>query len=193
MVLISLTPFPLKRAFAIALALAAFSTAKCFATPLLLSVKRTPYDRQMARIQPILNTPTVIRGRDVSLLAVNHWIWELRAIPYRFSMEWKTPTELAHEPSGDCKGKAVALYQRMREHGARDVRLVIGRRAPNSRSTHTWLEWTTGSGTYVLDPTINWSVQALNDIADNSYVPFYAYAGHQKYRTAAASALYAGL
>ena len=190
MVLISFAPFPLKRAFALTLALLIFSTVTSFATPLLLSVKRTPYDRQMARIQPILSTPAA-NHRDVSLLVVNHWIWELRLIPYRFSMEWKAPAELAHEPAGDCKSKALALYQRMRENGARDLRLVIGRRAPTSRSTHTWVEWTTESGTYVLDPTINWAAQRVDEIADNSYVPYYAYAGNRRYRAAAATSLYA--
>jgi hypothetical protein len=193
MVLISFAPFPPKRGLLLTLALLVFSAVTSFATPLLFSVKSTPYDRQMARIQPILNTPTANSHRDVSVLAVNHWIWELRLIPYRFSMEWKTPTELAHEPAADCKGKAVALYQRMRAHGAQDLRLVIGKRAPTSRSTHAWLEWTTASGVYVLDPTIKCCVQALNDIVDDSYVPYYAYAGQQKYRASTASALYAGL
>jgi predicted transglutaminase-like cysteine proteinase len=109
------------------------------------------------------------------------------------STEWKTPSELAHEPTGDCKGKAVALYQRMRENGARDLRLVIGRRAPTSRSTHTWVEWTTESATYILDPTINWTAQRGNEIADNLYVPYYAYTGSRRYRGAAATSLYAGL
>ena len=45
-------------------------------------------------------------------------------------MEWKTPNEIAHAPTADCKGKAVALYQRMRENGARNLRLVIGKRTP---------------------------------------------------------------
>jgi hypothetical protein len=193
MVLISLAPVPLKRAFALTLALLTFSNVSSFATPLLLSVKRTPYDRQMARVQPILSTPAVANHRDVSLLAVNHWIWELRLIPYRFSMEWKTPAELAHEPTGDCKGKAVALYQRMRENGARNLRLVIGRRAPTSRSTHTWVEWTTESATYVLDPTINWTARRMNEIADDSYVPYYAYAGSRRYRAAVATSFYARL
>ncbi|PYL89343.1 MAG: hypothetical protein DMF14_13750 [Verrucomicrobia bacterium] len=147
----------------------------------------------MARIQPVLSTPVPPRRGDLSLLLVNHWIGELRAIPYRYSMEWKTPGELAHEPTGDCKGKAVALYQRMRENGAWDLRLVIGRRAPTSRSTHTWVEWTSASVTFVLDPTINWVARAVNEIPENSYVPYYAYAGSRKYRAATATSLYAGL
>ncbi len=191
MVLVSIGLFPPRRILVWAAAFSALSVANCFANSLLFSAKRTPYDHQMARIQPVLSTPVPPRHTDLSLLLVNHWIGELRAIPYRYCMEWKTPSELAHEPTGDCKGKAVALYQRMRENGARDLRLIIGRRAPTSRSTHTWVEWTTESATYVLDPTINWTAQRMNEIADNSYVPYYAYTGSRRYR--AATSLYAGL
>jgi len=191
MVLVSIGLFPPRRILVWAAAFSALSVANCFANSLLFSAKRTPYDHQMARIQPVLSTPVPPRHTDLSLLLINHWIGELRAIPYRFCMEWKTPSELAHEPTGDCKGKAVALYQRMRENGARDLRLIIGRRAPTSRSTHTWVEWTTESATYVLDPTINWNAQRMNEIADNSYVPYYAYTGSRRYR--AATSLYAGL
>jgi hypothetical protein len=192
MVIVSIAPFAPRRILVFA-AFFALSVANCFANSLLFSAKRTPYDHQMARIQPVLCTPVPPRHRDVSLLLVNHWIGELRAIPYRYCMEWKTPSELAHEPTGDCKGKAVALYQRMRENGACDVRLVIGRRAPTSRSTHAWVEWTTESATYVLDPTINWAARRVNEISDNSYVPYYAYTGNRRYRAAAATPLYARL
>jgi predicted transglutaminase-like cysteine proteinase len=127
------------------------------------------------------------------LSLVNQWITELRAIPYSYSMEWKTPNEIAHAPTADCKGKAVALYQRMRENGACNLRLVIGKRTPVSRSTHTWVEWRSASVTFVLDPTINWFAQAVNEIPENSYVPYYAYAGGRKYRAAPATSLYARL
>ena len=193
MVLVSIGPFVPRRFLLLAAAVFALSIANCFASSILFSAKTTPYDHQMARIQAVLSTPSPPRHRELSLLLVNHWIGELRAIPYRFSMEWKTPSELAHEPTGDCKGKSVALYQRMRENGARDLRLIIGKRAPTSRSTHAWVEWTTASATYVLDPTINWAAQRVNEIADNSYVPYYAYTGSRRYRAAAATSLYARL
>src|SRR5437762_14204124 len=193
MVLVSIGPFAPRRFLLLAAAVFSLSIANCFASSILFSAKTTPYDHQMARIQAVLSTPSPPRHRELSLLLVNHWIGELRAIPYRFSMEWKTPSELTHEPTEDCKGKSIALYQRMRENGARDLRLIIGKRAPTSRSTHAWVEWTTASATYVLDPTINWAAQRVNEIADNSYVPYYAYTGSRRYRAAAATSLYARL
>lgn len=148
----------------------------------------------MARIQPVLvSAPGQSADRELPLRLINRWIGELRNIPYGFSMQWKTPAEVACEPVADCKGKAVALYQQMARHGARGLRLVIGRRAPTSRSTHTWVQWTTASATYILDPTINWTARAVDEVADNAYVPYYAYAGQEKYRARAASALYARL
>ena len=170
-------PFHRRRVIGfLALAFLVLSVIGCFANPILLSVNRTPYDRQMARIQPVLaSAPAQSSDRELPLQQINRWIGELRNIPYGFSMQWKTPAEVAREPVADCKGKAVALYQQMAQHGARGLRLVIGKRAPSSRSTHTWVQWTTASETYILDPTINWTVQMVDDVADNSYVPYYAY------------------
>jgi hypothetical protein len=195
MVPIGLCPFSRKRVIGfVAFAFLVLSVVGCFANPILLSVKTTPYDRQMARIQPILvSTPAQGPNQELLLPLINRWVGELRNIPYGFCMQWKTPAEAAREPVADCKGKAVALYQQMARHGARGLRLVIGRRAPTSRSTHTWVQWTTASATYILDPTINWTARTLDEVADNSYVPYYAYAGHQKYRAPTASALYARL
>jgi len=185
---IGLCPFPRRRVIGfLAFAFLVLSIVGCFANPILLSVKNTPYDRQMARIQSVLiSAPAQSSDQDLPMRLINRWIGELRNIPYGFSMQWKTPAEVAREPVADCKGKAVALYQQMAQHGARGLRLVIGKRAPTSQSTHTWVQWTTASATYILDPTINWAAQPVDEVADNSYVPYYAYAGHQKYRAPAA-------
>ena len=195
MVPVGLWPFLRKRVVCfVAFAFLLLSVVGGFANPILLSVKRTPYDRQMARIQSVLASASAQRSdRELPLQLINHWIGDLRNIPYGFSMQWKTPAEVACEPVADCKGKAVALYRQMAQHGARGLRLVIGKRVPTSRSTHTWVQWTTASATYILDPTINWTAQTVDEVADNSYVPYYAYAGHQKYRASTASASYAGL
>lgn len=195
MVPVGLCPFPTKRVIGfVAFTFLVLSVVGCFGDPILLSVKTTPYDRQMARIQPVLvSALTPSTDRELPLRLINRWIGELRNIPYGFSVQWKTPAEVAREPVADCKGKAVVLYQEMARHGARGLQLVIGRRAPTSRSSHTWVQWTTPSATYILDPTINWTAQTVDEVADNSYVPYYAYAGPQKYRAPAAGALYARL
>ena len=157
------------------------AVAPCFADPLLLTVNTTPYDRQMTRIHEVLTMAGSSADRT-SVGLVNTWMGELRDIPYCYQMVWKTPAEVESHQPADCKGKAVALYQRMKTHGATNLRLVIGKRAPTSRQTHTWLEWQTANGSYVLDPTFNYTATRVEKIHRNCYVPLYAYAGSKKFR-----------
>ena len=191
MVFISIQPFALKRVSLLIAAIVCLLTASCFADSVFLNVDSTPYDHQMGRIRPVLLSSKGLRGgHQVSFALVNHWIEDLRGIPYGFSQEWKTPQEVESGAVADCKGKAVALYKRMEDSGASNVRLVIGRRTSTSRMTHAWLVWETDNGTYVLDPTINWAAYKTEQLGRHTYIPLYAYSGSHKYR-AAASVLYA--
>ncbi len=190
MITISIRPYDVKKIFGLVAAMICLSTVSGFAQSLLMSVPETPYDRQMSRIQPVLFTKTT-HPTDLSMAIVNHWIQDLRSIPYGFSQEWKTPEEVEKAPAADCKGKAVALYEKMRENGATNLRLIIGKRASTSRKTHAWLEWTTESGSYVLDPTINWSAYPVAKVGGRAYIPFYAYSGARKYRAASTTTLLA--
>jgi hypothetical protein len=157
------------------------SCASCFADALLLTVSATPYDRQMTPIRQVL-TSTSPSSSDVSLGMVNAWMGDLRDIPYGYQSVWRTPSEVESRQPADCKGKAVALYKRMKAHGASNLRLVIGKRAPSSQRTHAWLEWQTDKGNYVLDPTFNYNVTRVEKINRRCYVPLYAFAGAQKFR-----------
>lgn len=193
MVLISIRPFAFWRSVIFGVTLVGLSIATAFSQPFLVSVNQTPYDHQMERIQPVLVTVANAAERDITLTKVNHWVQDLRQIPYGYSLQWKTPYEVATDPVADCKGKAVSLYRTMRDHGAKNIRLVIGKRAPTSRVTHTWVEWKTPSGSYVLDPTINWRATSVGDLPSRSYVPLFAYAGARKFRAVAPTTLLARL
>src|SRR5438067_1041258 len=88
----------------------------------------TPYDRQMARIEPTLTARSGHAIDRLSFALINQWMIELRSMPYRYSREWRTPSEVEAMRMGDCKGKALTLYDRMQLNGARNVRFVIGKR-----------------------------------------------------------------
>ena len=188
MLTISIQPFAPRRLFVFVVAILCLGSAACLADPLFMNVRSTPYDRQMTPIQSALSAAPENSG-EVNLELVNGWMQNLRAIPYSFSMEWKTPDEVENATGADCKGKAVALYRRMQSHGANRVRLVIGKRTAASTVTHTWVEWQTREGTYVLDPTINWMACRVDQLDQNAYVPLYAYDGANKYRAATAMLL----
>jgi len=190
MVLVSIRPYPVKKIFLVLIGLICLSSISCFAHSLYFTVSSTPYDKQMTRIRPVLFCKSGGGRQNLSLALVNHWIEDIRAIPYGFTPEWKTPAEVESAVVADCKGKAVALYQRMQSHGAEHIHLVIGKRTFISRKTHAWLEWKTDGRAYVLDPTFNWAACRADQLGNDAYIPFYAYAGSRKYR-AAAAALYA--
>jgi transglutaminase-like putative cysteine protease len=147
-----------------------------------LSVEYTPYDQQMASVSPILNASTDSKPDQTSLVAINQWMIHLRAMPYCYSRRWKTPVEVNSEMMGDCKGKAVALYEKLRINGARDARLVIGKLRARDRRTHAWVEWETGQGIFLLDPTLNWTATRAKRLDNSTYIPLYAYEGGHKYR-----------
>ena len=164
----------------------AFAASSSFADALFFTVNATPYDRQMARIRPVLTASTRPTANQVNLTLVNQWMADLRSIPYGFTTFWKTPAEAQSGAPADCKAKAVALYEKMQASGATNVRLVIGKRTSMSRQTHAWLAWETQNGSYVLDPTFNWAACTAAQVGKRNYQPLYAYAGNKKFRAASA-------
>ncbi len=180
--LVSLSPIRLTKYFwSIAFSCALISIS-CLAQPIFLSVGATPYDRQMRRVSPVLQASNNHQVKPIPLTSVNQWMTSLRAIPYRFSRQWKTPAEVNSAQEADCKGKAVALYAKMRAGGATHVRFVIGKHYLDDMKTHAWLEWQTAKGNYLLDPTFNWAIERAEEQSAASYVPFYVYEGPRKYR-----------
>jgi hypothetical protein len=157
------------------------STSFANAQSTFFQVASTPYDRQMSRVEPILAAPSRRSVEGPSLALVNNWISQLRNMPYHYSREWCTPFEVETAMAADCKGKALLLYDWMQLSGARNLRLVIGKRQAFDSLTHAWLEWDTQMGTVLLDPTFNWtaSIKAQDGW---SYIPFYGYQGAHKYR-----------
>lgn len=173
----------MKRTFLLTAALLSIAASSSFADALLFTVNATPYDNQMARIWQVLTVPSRT-SNHVSLNVVNQWMGDLRSIPYGFTAMWKTPIETQSGAPADCKAKAVALYEKMQANGATNVRLVIGKRTSSSRQTHAWLAWDTQGGSYVLDPTFNWTACTAVQAGKRNYQPLYAYAGKKKFRAA---------
>ena len=152
------SPFRFKRCLAILVSFAGSVSVPCFAHTTFLKVDNTPYDRQMAPVWVFLNADSPAKSEATTLFTLNDWMRRLRAMPYRYSKAWKTPAEVQSDRVGDCKGKAVALYEKLLANGAHNVRLVIGKHRTTDLRTHAWVEWETAQGTLLLDPTLNWTV-----------------------------------
>lgn len=183
-IIVSQISTAMKKTFLLTAALLSIAASSSFADALLFTVSATPYDRQMARIRPVLTASSRAGSDRVSLNIVNQWMGTLRSIPYGFTAMWKTPAEAQSGAPADCKAKAVALYEKMRANGATNVQLVIGKRTSTSRQTHAWLAWETQGDSYVLDPTFNWAACPTARAGKRNYQPLYAYAGGKKFRAA---------
>ncbi len=92
MVTINIRPYTARKVSFIGLALFCLSCLSTFAQSTYISVHSTPYGRQMARIRPILAFAAGHREQNLSFALVNHWIGDLRAIPYGFSIGKRLPT-----------------------------------------------------------------------------------------------------
>jgi hypothetical protein len=182
MLLISLSPLRWKKLVAAFTVLVALAGVCCFAQPIFFEVESTPYDHQMAPVQPVLASVGGFSLEGVSLPIVNGWMNELRAMRYGYSRQWKTPGEVETARVGDCKGKAITLYERLQLNGATNVRFVIGKHRAGDWFTHAWVEWEMAEGIYILDPTFNRTAAALRERSAGKYIPLYAYEGALKYR-----------
>jgi hypothetical protein len=154
----------------------------CFGQSIFLPVRSTPYDHQMLRVSSTLNSPAHSQNRPSYALPIRLWMMSLREVPYCYSKYWQTPGEVSVAGTADCKGKAVALYAQMRQSGATNVHVIVGKRHMFDAGTHAWLEWDTTTGAYVLDPTFTDSPIKISALDPVIYVPFYAYDGEHKYR-----------
>ena len=192
MFFISLSPFRLIGFFSLAACLGSNATP-CSAEPIFLPVASTPYDHQMSPISPVLNSSAGPLAGRTSLTTINQWITSLRAIPYKYSLQWKTPAQVNSDVAADCKGKAILLYAILRANGATHIRFVIGKHHLADLRTHAWLEWDTTSGTYLLDPTFNRAVERVTEHDPATYIPHYAYNGPRKYRVSYSRPSYASV
>ena len=178
-----LTAWFLRKRLLILALLGGVATASAFGEPVFFSVPKTPYDHQMVRVGFTLASRAATQGSSsISALALNQWMTELRAIPYHYSKYWQTPAEVVDAEATDCKGKAIALYAKMRQSGATNLWLVIGKHHIYDSVTHAWLEWETTAGTFVLDPTFNEAPVKTAELDPMIYLPIYAYDGIRKYR-----------
>jgi len=182
MFFISLSPFRLLGFVSLLAACIASNATPSSAQSLFLTVASTPYDRQMSPISPVLNSPAGSLAGRTSLATINRWMTNLRSIPYKYSLQWKTPAQVSSDVAADCKGKAILLYAILRANGANHVRFVIGKHHVADVRTHAWLEWDTTRGTYLLDPTFNRALERVEEHDPAMYIPHYAYNGPRKYR-----------
>jgi predicted transglutaminase-like cysteine proteinase len=146
-------------------------------------VSETPYDGAMFPIKSILTTVAPTEKSSTLDADLRSWMEELGSFETRPTEEWRTPTELMTAKAGDTKAKAVALYERMRKAGVKDLWLVIGIRSPDSARTQAWLLHRREGETFILSPQHADHPIAVSNLADKrEFMPLYAYDANGAYR-----------
>ena len=148
----------------------------------LVSLQRTPYDRQLERVQHVLDRDACENnGNPGDLDTINHAMRDAYNLPYASYQEWQSPEETLQQKRADCKARAVLLHHQLNQAGVGSHRLVIGRLKGGNSDSHTWLVWKTVEGEFLLDPTYYRKAIPMEKVSKGKYIPEFIYCGGGKY------------
>jgi hypothetical protein len=81
--------------------------------------------------------------------------------------------------SGDCKSKALWLYDNLADAGAL---FVIGKAEKNLSTSHAWVYWRCAGRWWILDCTDRADPIAADTVSPDRYVPYYSFGKLGTYR-----------
>lgn len=147
----------------------------------------TPYDRYVGVVHSVI-TNLAERGPSITLacnlMREAHAFRYVARDPYRAD----PPSLTAARRAGDCKSKALWLYDRLGDPAAF---YVIGKATRRARSSHAWVYWRYQSRWWILDPTNRAAPIAVDSVSTDRYVPYYSFARSGTYRHPATQLLLA--
>jgi hypothetical protein len=138
----------------------------------------TPYDRYFNSVRAVIAN---LEPREATMVTVCH----LMKVGHSFTYLSRDPyrpdpprlTEAQH--SGDCKSKALWLYDSLADAGAL---FVIGKSEKNVSTSHAWVYWRGGGRWWILDCTDRSDPIAADTVSPDRYVPYYSYGKNGTYR-----------
>lgn len=147
----------------------------------------TPYDRYIGAVRTVIENAA---GRAHSVAAACTYMREARAFRYSTRDPYRAdpPAVTAARHEGDCKSKALWLYDQL---GDPTALFVIGKVMKGAKSSHAWLYWRHDSRWWILDPTNRSAPIAADSVARDRYVPYYSFGKGGTYRHPATQLLLA--
>jgi hypothetical protein len=145
----------------------------------------TSYDRHLGSVRTVmagLTPQPASLAQACRDLRVAHGFRYTARDPYSAD----PPATTAARRAGDCKSKALWLYERLADPTAL---YVIGKVTRGAKTSHAWLYWRWEDRWWILDPTNLRSPIAADSVGPNRYVPYYSFARDGAYRHAATSLL----
>jgi len=138
----------------------------------------TPYDRYLGSVRSVIAS---ITNRGNSIAAACSFMREAHAFRYAMHDPYRAdpPAVTAARHEGDCKSKALWLYDQLSDPSAL---YVIGKVAKGAKASHAWVYWRYESRWWILDPTNRAAPIAADSIARDRYVPYYSFGKDGSFR-----------
>lgn len=147
----------------------------------------TPYDRYLGVVREVI---AKVHDTDSSVGVACRLMREAHAFRYVGQDPYRAnpPALTAARRSGDCKSKALWLYDRL---GDASALYVIGKITRRAKSSHAWVYWRYQSRWWILDPTNRSTPIAADTVSSSRYVPYYSLGKNGTYRHPATQLLLA--
>ena len=145
----------------------------------------TPYDRYLDTVRRViaeLDPRKADMLRACNLVRLGRGFRYTSAEPYRAAL----PSRTAARQAGDCKAKALWLYDRL---GDPTALYVIGKLERGSECSHAWVYWRNQERWWILDPTSRGTAIAADSVSPQRYVPYYSFGKNGAFRHPATSLL----
>src|SRR5262249_44885297 len=126
----------------------------------------TPYDPYFNSVRSVManfEAQKTSMGRAAHLMKIGYNFNYQTSDPYR-----PDPPKLTEaQQAGDCKSKALWLFENIGDPGAL---FVIGKIEKNSRTSHAWVYWRYGGRWWILDCTDRTDPIAADSVSSDRYV-----------------------
>ncbi|MEA3207951.1 MAG: hypothetical protein QOE70_1008 [Chthoniobacter sp.] len=138
----------------------------------------TPYDRYLGAVRRVIAD---LDGRNANMVTACALMREGRSFRYSAADPYRadSPETTDARRAGDCKAKALWLYDHLGDPAALFVIGKLERRSPRS---HAWVYWRHDERWWILDPTARFAPIAADSVSPSRYVPYYSYGRGGAYR-----------
>lgn len=148
----------------------------------------TPYDRYLGSVR------TVIANLDphpTTMTLAARLMKEGRRMRYCLSDPYRAdpPSVTAGRRAGDCKSKALWLYDGL---GDTNALFVIGKVQKRARASHAWVYWRYDDRWWILDCTERADPIAADSVGADRYVAYYSFGKSGTFRHRATSLILTG-
>ena len=138
----------------------------------------TPYDRYMGSVRAVISNLEI---QESSMVLAARLMKTGRRFKYSVCDPYRAdpPTVTEARKSGDCKSKALWLYDTL---GDANALFVIGKAEKRARNSQAWVYWRYDERWWILDCTERSDPIAADSVSADRYVPYYSFGKGGAYR-----------